>query len=591
MNTSRILEKGIEPKVFWDRLCGEISSYRSCEDVYFFHKDNQGQVLLLGKSESAQVIDLPEVVRKKISGNQSNSEMFDAELEGSFWYLIALDSITELKGYGVLRMSEVMDDDSLNLIRSSVLACVTAFRFSRDSDLKSESLNQTSKVLDLGLIVGESKSFEEASMRICNELVSQFNAMRVSLGWNEKGTFKVKATNHGGNVRSDTEKVSYLARVMDESMTQQSEIVFPDPKSATINKQHKSYSQSTGNCTVVSVPLRLAEEVIGVVTVEYDNEDTHFDNAHIGLLRVFMDLIAPRLDSLHSVSGWIGKRAWRKARKRLAGMLGYRHTGLKFFVCALLFSLIASCVIPINHKVKSPFVLRTEASAVLTAPISGYIEKVHFKVGDVIKEGDLLVSLDQKEILMKRAQSIAERESQSNDVRRYEAEGKLTDMRLAQLSVKKADAQIELFDYQLDKALISAPFDGVIVEGDLQDRLSSPVKPGEPLLRVIQLVDTFGELQVDERDVHFIKKGMKGELAYTSHPEKTYEVLIDNYEPVAVVQELGTHFRVRAMIESDPEDWWRPGMSGVCKIHIGKRSAAWVYLHRTIEFIRMKLWL
>ena len=75
MNTSRILEKGIEPKVFWGRLCGEISSYRSCEDVYFFHKDNQGQVLLLGKSESAQVIDLPEVVRKKISGNQSNSEI------------------------------------------------------------------------------------------------------------------------------------------------------------------------------------------------------------------------------------------------------------------------------------------------------------------------------------------------------------------------------------------------------------------------------------------------------------------------------------------------------------------------------------
>ena len=154
MNTSRILEKGIEPKVFWDRLCGEISSYRSCEDVYFFHKDNQGQVLLLGKSESAQVIDLPEVVRKKISGNQSNSEMFNAELEGSFWYLITLDSIPELKGCGVLRMSEVMDDDSLHLIRSSVLACVTAFRFSRDSDLKSESLNQTSKVLDLGLIVG-----------------------------------------------------------------------------------------------------------------------------------------------------------------------------------------------------------------------------------------------------------------------------------------------------------------------------------------------------------------------------------------------------------------------------------------------------
>ena len=591
MNTSRILEKGIEPKLFWDRLCNELSSYRHCRDVYFFHKDDQGKVLLLGKSESAQVIDLPEIVRKKISNHESNDKIFDAVLEDSFWYLLPLDSVSGLKGTGVMRMSEPIDDDSLYLIRSSVLACLSAFRFSRDSELKSESLGQASRVLDLGLIVGESKSFEEASMRICNELVSQFNAMRVSLGWNEKGKIKVKATNHGGNVRSDTEKVGALARLMDESMTQKSEIVFPDPRSELINQQHKSYSQSSGNCTVISVPLRSDDEIIGVVTVEYDDEDNPFDEAHIGLLRVFMDLIAPRLESLHSISGWFGKRVWRKVRKKVAGMLGYSYTGLKFFICILLVSLIASCIIPINHKVKAPFVLRTEASAVLTAPVAGYIEKVHFKVGDIVKEGDVLVSLDQKEMLMKRAQSIAERESQTNDVRRYEAEGKLTDMRLAQLSVKKADAQIKLLDYQLDKALISAPFDGVIVEGDLQDRLSSPVKPGEPLLRVIQLVDTFGELQVDERDVHFIKKGMEGELAYTSHPERTYEVRIDNFEPVAVVQEQGTYFRVRAMIGSDPEEWWRPGMSGICKIYIGKRSAAWVYLHRTIEFIRMKLWL
>ena len=112
MNTSRILEKGIEPKLFWDRLCNEMSSYRHCRDVYFFHKDDQGKVLLLGKSESAQVIDLPEVVRKRISNYESNYEIFDAAIENSFWYLLPLDSTSGMKGIGVMRMAESIDDDS-----------------------------------------------------------------------------------------------------------------------------------------------------------------------------------------------------------------------------------------------------------------------------------------------------------------------------------------------------------------------------------------------------------------------------------------------------------------------------------------------
>jgi hypothetical protein len=38
------------------------------------------------------------------------------------------------------------------------------------------------------------------------------------------------------------------------------------------------------------------------------------------------------------------------------------------------------------------------------------------------------------------------------------------------------------------------------------------------------------------------------------------------------------------------QDWWRPGMTGVCKVDAGRRSLAWVWLHRSWEFVRLKLW-
>jgi hypothetical protein len=109
-------------------------------------------------------------------------------------------------------------------------------------------------------------------------------------------------------------------------------------------------------------------------------------------------------------------------------------------------------------------------------------------------------------------------------------------------------------------------------------------------MRIVEISDTYGELQVDERDIHFLKSGMEGELAFTSRPEDKFRVSLDSYEPVAVVKETGTNFRVRVDIADDPKLWWRPGMSGVCKVDIGERSVAWVYLHRTWEFVRMKLW-
>ena len=588
MDNTGIFENGIEPKEFWCRLGDCLCSNEGFSEVYFFYEDKHERILLLGKSSDAEILNLPEVIRKELSNRGENN--FD-DMHGDVWSLERLDLKGGLKIFVVLKFESSSKDARWPLLKSFITASFTAYKSSRDLGLKAESLSHVTNVLDLGLIVGEANVFDEAAMKICNELASQFDAMRVSIGWNDMGGIKVKATNHGGNIRRDTESVGALSRVMEEAFVQESEIVFPNDEKELIDQQHKSYSQSRGNCSLMTIPLKEGVKILGVITVEYHPENNTYSESHLKIARVLMDLIGPRINSLHFSTGWLGKRVWRRFRKRFENLLGYRHTGLKLTSLALLFCLISSLVIKIDHNVKAPFVLRSESTVVLTSPIAGYVEGVHFKVGGFVKKGDLLVSLDQREILMKRAQSIAERASQNNDVRRFEAEGKLTDMRLAQLSVQKAEAQIKLLDYQLEKSLIEAPFDGVVVEGDLADRLSSPVKPGEPLVRVTQLSDTYGELQVDERDVHFINNDLSGKLAFTSNPRDSYDVKIDKYEPVAVIQERGTYFRVRASIINSAEKWWKPGMSGVCKVYIGKRSVAWVFLHRTVEFIKMKIWI
>lgn len=588
MNLGDILNGGTDPADFWNRMlqaAAENWNLRQCVAVQI----TDGNVNLFGSSEASNLRTAPPAVRKAIMAN--GAEAREIEEGGLYWLVQPLEVVgTDLHFILIVARETPLAPNEKGHLRQFVETAVTAFSAQRKADASEKSLGEISRVVDLGLIIGESAHFGEAASRLCNELETELGAMRVTLGWRKKGLMELIATNHGGRMRNDTETAGALSRAMDEAAEQNCEVGVPAIEGAEINRQHKVFSEAHGNCQIVSLPLRKDGEVHGAVTVEYAQESEGISQERVDALRVVLDLVSPQLVTLHEKSGWIGSRVWRSARRQFASFLGYRHTGWKLAALLLLFGFILCCIIPITHTVKAPFVLRTEASADLTSPFSGYIHTVNAAVGDTVKKGQLLATLDRRELVMQKTELKAERDRSLSDARRYEAEGDLSQMKLSLLAIEQADAKLTVIDYRLDRTEIRAPFDGVIVEGDLKERLSSPTQVGELLMRVVEITDTYGELQIDERDIHYLKKGEVGEMAFTSRPEDKYRVSLDSYEPVAVVKETGTHFRVRVNVTEDPADWWRPGMSGVCKIDIGKRSIAWVYLHRTWEFIQLKLW-
>lgn len=586
MTIGSILGKGADPAVFWKELLNEASARWQLDQCVALQV-NDGELRLFGESNGSNLRSAPQGVRRAITSGSAQ----DLEEGGFHWWIEPV----EIAGSGqkfllVTARVSSLAQEGRNQILDLLDAAVTAFTAERKAEASEKSLGEISRVVDLGLIIGESAHFGEAASRLCNELETELKAMRVTLGWRKKGLMELVATNHGGRMRNDTETAGALGRAMDEAAEQDCEVGVPAVEGAEINRQHKAFSESHGNCRIVTLPLRDRNGVHGAVSVEYPQESEGMSQEQIDALRVVLDLVSPQLVTLFERSGWVGARIWRSIRRRFASLLGYRHTGWKLTGLIALLGFGLCCIIPITHKVKAPFVLRTKASADLTAPFAGYIDTVLVDVGEVVKKGQLLATLDRRELVMQRTELEAERDRSLSDARRYEAEGDLSQMKLSQLAVEQADTKLEVIAFRLARTELRAPFDGVVVEGDLKERLSSPTRVGEVLLRIVEISDTYGELQVDERDIHFLEQGIVGEMSFTSRPEERFSVSLDQYEPVAVVKETGTYFRVRVNVTENPEDWWRPGMSGVCKVDIDKRSIAWVYLHRTWEFIRLKLW-
>ena len=125
---------------------------------------------------------------------------------------------------------------------------------------------------------------------------------------------------------------------------------------------------------------------------------------------------------------------------------------------------------------------------------------------------------------------------------------------------------------------------------DLRDRLGSPVKTADVLMKVAQIDTLYAEAEINERDVHEILGKEAGEIAFVAQPKHTFPMRIATVEQAAMPKPDGNVFLVRCALEQRPESWWRPGMSGVCKIDVGRRSLWWILTHRTVDFLRLKLW-
>ena len=128
------------------------------------------------------------------------------------------------------------------------------------------------------------------------------------------------------------------------------------------------------------------------------------------------------------------------------------------------------------------------------------------------------------------------------------------------------------------------------VEGDLRERIGAPVRQGEVLLKLARLDPMYVEGKVDERNIHLLAEGREGEIAFASRPNEKFPITVERIEPLAIPEEGGNIFLVRCRITAEDNAWWRPGMSGLCKIDSERRSYLWMLTHRTVDFLRMKLW-
>jgi RND family efflux transporter MFP subunit len=331
------------------------------------------------------------------------------------------------------------------------------------------------------------------------------------------------------------------------------------------------------------------DEPVAVCTCERNSPA--FSETEIRLLRLSCDQAARRLSDLKRRDKWFGARLATFLREKLGKILGFQHTWLKVvgIVIAGLLAFIIFGKAP--YRIKSPVMLRTDDVAFLNAPYDGHIEEVRVRVGDGVTEGQKLMSFDQNALLLREAELTAEMNRYESELEKARAAFSTADMRIAQALLEQSAARLDQVRYQIEQSVITAPFDGVIVEGDLIERIGAPVNQGEMLFKLAKVDRLYAELEISERDIHEMQDSLQGEIALTSRPGEIFRIRVFRMEPAAVPKEKGNVFIVHADFPNEQASWWRPGMTGVAKLHMGNRRILWILTHRTVDFLRLRLWL
>ena len=455
-----------------------------------------------------------------------------------------------------------------------------------------QRLDHAGFLLDLQAGVLAQPDLDRAWFELVNRLATHLGCHQVLFGQVLRQGVRVRAMSHAAWFDERSGLLQQAAQAMNEAYDQRLRTVAPapaddNPAAATgVSRALRSYVAASGSAAACALPLEDRGELAGVCLLQ---RDTPFDAEALRLLDMVAVALGPPLALLQARHERLWAHARRSGGLALGRLVDGSHPGWKLGAALFAVLLLLAALWPVDYRVTAKAVLEGEVQQAAVAPFAGFIRQAPARAGDGVRKGQVLAVLEDKELKLEADRWLAELQIAEKREREARANGERPELRLASAQAAQARAQWQLAQDKLARVQVLAPFDGVVVRGDLSQQLGSPVELGKVLFELAPLATWRVIVQVDERDIADLADGRRGELVLTSLPGSAWALRVLRITPVSVPDQGRNHFRVEAALDrAGPE--MRPGMEGVAKIDAGQRSLLWIGTHRFTDWLRLTWW-
>ncbi|MBO6633021.1 efflux RND transporter periplasmic adaptor subunit [Parvibaculum sp.] len=210
--------------------------------------------------------------------------------------------------------------------------------------------------------------------------------------------------------------------------------------------------------------------------------------------------------------------------------------------------------------------LQADQAITVTPEITGVVTSIDFEDGERVEEGEVIITIDDKDLKARLAQAEARLTLTRANYQRAErllkqGSGTARARDEALNDFKSAEAEVAATKTALDKATITAPFPGII--GLRQVSLGQFLTAGEPIATLADVDNLRIDFRVSEVFLTQIKKGQDVSVAFDALPGETYKGVVSAIDPVVSVD--GRALSVRALLPND-DGKLRPGLFGRVEI-------------------------
>ncbi len=429
-------------------------------------------------------------------------------------------------------------------------------------------------------------SFTECTVDTINAIATGFGCLRVALGLAKGHNVRLQALAHSAWFDPKSKAVGAIENAMEEALDQRAGVVLPcGPETGLMTAAHRELAAGLAACSVILA----GGDGLGHGVLYLERAADHpFETDEVAALVDIGQLIGPVLETKERVHSWIGGRTRHTAGRFNARLRDPRRPALRVAVAAGAIALAGLTLLDVTWNISADAVIEGERQQVIAAPFEGFIATASVKAGQTVRKGQLLAELDTRQLRL--------------DLQRWSAEDAQFDSRyrdalsrhdrpaaaMASAQMQQAQAQRALAEDRLAKAAMTAPFDAFVVDGDLSQRVGSPVEQGKVLFDLAPLDAYRVVLKVDERDIRAVRVGQRGRLVLSGLTQDRLGLRVTNIA-APEANEGRNVFRVEARLDQTKSPL-RPGMQGVAKIEAGERSLLWIWTHSAWNWLLLQAW-
>lgn len=225
----------------------------------------------------------------------------------------------------------------------------------------------------------------------------------------------------------------------------------------------------------------------------------------------------------------------------------------------------------------------------IAAPFDGFIAEAPAREGDAVRNGELLVRLDDRELMLESFRLQARAAELERELDLAIGAGRRADARILAARRDDVAAQVELIEERLRRTRMVAPFDALVVSGDLSRAIGRSVREGESLLTVSPRDAYRIRLSVDQRVIEDVRLGQEATLRLSARPDSAHRIRILSILPTAEHRDGRTVFPVEADFVAPPGDLLH-GMEGAARIDVESRSVGRIWFEPPYRALQQWLW-